>query len=136
MDRFLGNVLDPNQSIPCPYLFHYGLFVEPGQDSKKTKLKARRESLENSLKNRMTKWMAGLQERYQETVEAVEQVQMGERCILSSLSLTTFCKPEQKAKVDQSLRRIWTSVGWEFTAALNDHLGVLGSNPIKVRIYQ
>ena len=128
MDRFLGNVLDPNQSIPCPYLFHYGLFVEPGQDSKKTKLKARRESLKNSLKNPMTKWMAGLQERYQETVEAVEQVQMGERCILSSLSLTTFCKPEQKSAVDQSLRRIWTSVGWEFTPALNDHLGVLLSS--------
>ena len=128
MDRFIGNVLDPHQSIPCPYLLHYGLFVEPGQGSKKTKLKARRESLENSLKNRMTKWMPGLQERYQETAEAVEQTQMGERCILSSFSLTTFCQPEQKAKVDQSLRRIWTSVGWEFTSALYDHLGVLLSS--------
>jgi conjugal transfer ATP-binding protein TraC len=125
MDRFLGNVLDPHQSIPCPYLLHYGLFVEPHQTAKKNRIKARRESLENSLKNRMTKWMAGLHERYQETAEAVEQVQRGERCILSSLSLTTFCRPEQKTIVDQNLRRIWTSMEWEFTPALYDHFGVL-----------
>ena len=128
MDRFLGNVLDPHHAIPCPYFLHYGLFVETGQGTKKKKLEARRESLENSLKNRMTKWLPGIQERYQETVEAVEQTQRGERCILSSFSVTTFCKPEQKSAVEQSLRRIWTSVGWEFTPALYDHAVMLLSS--------
>ena len=128
MDKFLGNVLDPYHAIPCPYLLHYGLFVEPHQQAKRAKTNARRESLENSLKSRMTKWMPGLQERYQESVEAVEQLQRGERCILSSLSLTTFCPPADKAKVDQSLRRIWTGLGWEFTPTLYDHLGVLISS--------
>ena len=128
MDKFLGNVLNSHQVIPCPYFLHYGLFVENGQASKKKKLEARRESLENSLRNRMAKWVPGIQERYQETVEAVEQTQSGERCILSSFSLTTFCKPEQKTKVDQNLRRIWTSVGWEFTSALYDHLPLLLSS--------
>ncbi len=128
MDRFLGHVLDSHQSIPCPYLLHYGLFVESHQSRKKGKISARRESLENSLKNRMTKWLPGLQEQYQECVEAASQLQMGERCILSSLSLTAFCKPEQKSLVDQSLRRIWTSMGWDFKPTLHDHLGVLLSS--------
>ncbi|MGI4851420.1 MAG: type IV secretion system protein TraC [Janthinobacterium lividum] len=128
MDKFLGNVLNPHHAIPCPYLLHYGLFVEPHQSAKRAKTNARRESLENSIKSRMTKWIPGLQERHQETVEAVEQLQLGERCILSSLSLTTFCRPEQKSQVEQSLRRIWTGLGWEFTPALYDHLGVLLSS--------
>ena len=128
MDRFLGHVLDSQQSIPCPYLLHYGLFVESHQSRKKGKISARRESLENSLKNRMTKWLPGLEEQYQECVEAASQLQMGERCILSSLSLTAFCKPEQKSLVDQSLRRIWTSMGWDFKPTLHDHLGVLLSS--------
>jgi conjugal transfer ATP-binding protein TraC len=128
MDRFLGHVLDVHQSIPCPYLLHYGLFVEPHQGRKKGKVNARRESLENSLKNRMTKWMPGLEEQYQECVEAASQLQRGERSILSSLSVTAFCKPEQKSWVDQSLRRIWTSMGWDFKPALHDHLGVLLSS--------
>jgi conjugal transfer ATP-binding protein TraC len=128
MDRFLGHVLDSHQAIPCPYFLHYGLFIETGQGSRKKKLEAHRESLENSLKNKMTKWVPGIQERYQETIEAVEQTQAGERCILSSLSLTTFCKPDQKAKVDQSLRRIWASMGWEFTPARYDHLAMLLSS--------
>ena len=84
--------------------------------------------MENSLRNRMAKWVPGIQEKYQETVEAVEQIQAGERSILSSFSLTTFCKPEQKAKVNQNLRRIWTSMGWEFTSALYDHLPLLLSS--------
>ena len=128
MDKFLGSVLDPYHAIPCPYMLHYGLFVEPHQSAKRAKTNARRESLENSIKNRMTKWIPGLQERYQETMEAVEQLQMGERCILSSLSLTTFCEPHQRSQVEQSLRRIWNCLGWDFTPALYDHLGVLLSS--------
>ena len=128
MDRFLGHVLESHHAIPCPYLMHYGLFVESHQTRKKGKLNTRRESLENSLKNRMTKWLPGLQERYQETVEAVEQLQLGERCIVSSLSVTTFCPPEEKMRVDQSLKRIWTSLGWQFVPALYDHLGILLSS--------
>ena len=93
MDKFLGNVLNPHHAIPCPYLLHYGLFVEPHQSAKRAKTNARRESLENSIKSRMTKWIPGLQERHQETVEAVEQLQLGERCFLSSLSLTPFVQP-------------------------------------------
>lgn len=32
MDRFLGHVLDSHQSIPCPYLLHYGLFKGLAED--------------------------------------------------------------------------------------------------------
>ena len=125
MDKFLGSVLDPYHAIPCPYLLHYGLFIEPYQGAKKGKINTRRESLENSIKNRMTKWMPGLHERHAETTEALEQIQLGERCILSSLSMTTFCETHQQSEVEQSLRRIWNHLGWQFAPTLYDHLGVL-----------
>ena len=125
MDKFLGDMLESSQVIPCPYLLHYGLFMASHQGARKFRLNTRRESLENSLKNRMTKWMPGLQERYQDVSEAVKENQEGGRFVLTCFNVTTFCRPAEKSRMEQNLRRIWTSLDWEFSSALQDHLTVL-----------
>ena len=125
MDKFLGDMLESSQVIPCPYLIHYGLFMASHQGARKMRLNGKRESLENGLKNRMTKWMPGLQERYQDVSDAVKETQEGERFVLTCFNVTTFCRPAEKSRVEQNLRRIWTSLGWAFSEALQDHLTVL-----------
>jgi conjugal transfer ATP-binding protein TraC len=128
MDKFLGDCLDPTHSLPCPYLLHYSLFVESFQDMRKSKMIAQRGSLEKSLKNQLTQWVGGLEEQYEETRDAVFQMQKGERSILTSFSLTSFCTLEKKPEMDMSLKRVWNHAGWRITPALYDHLGLFLSS--------
>lgn len=128
MDHFLGDLLEPAQVIPCPYVIHYGLCVASRQSVRKIGLNGRREALERSLRNRLTKWMPGLQERYQEADAAVTETQEGGRFVLTSFSLTTFCRSGEQGRMEQHLRRIWQSWGWDFAPARYDHLTVLLSS--------
>lgn len=130
MDSFLGDMLK-QQNMGFPFLIHFGLFVEPHQGAAKAKLNARREALENSLKNKLTKWMAGLEEQYEESNEACRQVQQGDRLITSLLSVTLISRPERLEEDTLQAKRIFHQQGWEMIAAKYDHLPLLlGSLPM------
>lgn len=125
MDRFLGDILEGDQQIPCSFALHYGIFVEQGQLKEKTKAGTKRESLEKSLQNRLMKWQPQIREQYQEAVEVVEQLQRQQRVITSALSVTAFCEQSRLTEIEQSLHQIWLSCGWEFAPATYEHLGSL-----------
>jgi conjugal transfer ATP-binding protein TraC len=125
MDRFLGDILDGDQQVPCSFALHYGIFVEQGQLKEKTKAGTKRESLEKSLQNRLMKWQPQIREQYQEAVEVVEQLQRHQRVITSALSVTVFCEQDRLIDIEQSLNQIWLSCGWEFAPATYEHLGSL-----------
>ncbi len=128
MDRFIGDLLESNQGIPCPFFMHYGLYVEQNQASAKLKATTKREALEGALMNRMHKWQANLQDQYEESKEVVEEFQKKGRSVLTGLNMTIFCEKAQKSKVEQKLRHIWNSCGWQFTSARYDHLALLISS--------
>lgn len=125
MDTFLGDLLVPNQTIPCAYLLHYGFYVAPNQGQEARLAVSKRESLENALKNKLSKWMPDLDAQFQEARDATKQIQKGERVIFAGFSCTTFCKPEEAARVRQHLSQIWQQAGWRLQPATYDHLCVL-----------
>jgi conjugal transfer ATP-binding protein TraC len=125
MDKFLGDLLIPTQTIPCPYLLHYGFYVAPHQGKEARLAVSKRESLENSIKNKLSKWMPDLEEQFQEARDATKQIQKGERVIFAGFSCTTFCKVEEAASVRQHLNQIWQQAGWRLQPATYDHLCVL-----------
>jgi conjugal transfer ATP-binding protein TraC len=128
MDRMIGDLLELRQKIPCPFLIHFGMFVDSNQGKMKAKAYAKRQTLENSLKKGMSKFMPNLREQYDESVETVEELQLGGQVIIESLSYTIFSKPEEIQENEQHLRSIWGSSGWAFQPTKYDHLFVLLSS--------
>ena len=128
MDQLLGDLLGQDSSIATPFMLHYGFYVEPNQSRAKVQANARRESLENSLKNKLTKWLAGLEEQYQEAQECVAELQKGERVITASLSLSLFASLEQFPALDSKIKHIWNQAGWELVPSAYDHLPFLMSS--------
>ena len=128
MDRFLGNLLESRQKISTPYLIHYGIFVDRNQTKSKSKVFAKRESLENSLKGGLSKYMPTLNEQYEEILDLATQMQLGERVILSSLSFTLLSTPHKIQEHEQQMRSIWQDCGWTFQPARYDHLPLFLSN--------
>jgi conjugal transfer ATP-binding protein TraC len=128
MDRFLGGMLESRQKISTPYMIHYGIFVDHHQNKSRSKVFAKRESLENSLKGGLSKYMPNLHEQYEEITDLATQLQSGERVILSSLSFTLLSTPLKIQEHEQQLRSIWQSCGWAFQPARYDHLPLFLSN--------
>lgn len=128
MDHLLGNFLENRQKISAPYLIHYGIFVTSHQTQSKSKVLAKRESLENSLKGGLSKFMPTLHDQYEEVIDLAKQIQLGERTILSSLNFTLFSTPEQIQEHEQQLRSVWQNGGWTFQPARYDHLPLLLSS--------
>lgn len=125
MDRMLGDVLEKGHSIGCPYLIHYGLFVDTNQARAKAKAYTKRESLEKSLRGNLSKFIPDLSEQFSESVEIASELQDGGQVIVSALSYTVFSTPEKIQEHEQQLRRIWGKGGWVFQPARCDHLTVL-----------
>ncbi len=125
MDRFLGEILSREGGMLCPFWLHYGLTVDQNQSRAKNKVVMKRESLENSMKNKLTKWMGGLPEQHEEADSCLKEINQGERVITASLSLTLMTPPSNLSKVEARLRQIWTTSGWEVSATTHDHLPML-----------
>ena len=127
MDRFLGDFLQ-DSVIACPFLIHYGLTVCSGQSKERVKLSARRESLENSLKNRLSKWIPDLQEQHEEVNACLAEIARGERMISSCLSTTLIAREENLPQAESALKHVWTSANWELAPTTYDHLPMLISS--------
>ncbi|WP_010304192.1 type IV secretion system protein TraC [Candidatus Odyssella thessalonicensis] len=128
MDLFLGNIFEKKQQISCPFLIHYGLFVEYDQAVSKSRVLAKRESLEKSLVGGMSKFTPNLKDQYEEIVELSDQVNQGERFILSTLNFTLFSPVDEIARNEQALATIWQSNGWSFQPTRYDHDALLLSS--------
>lgn len=128
MDGFLGNMLESRQKIPCPFLIHYGMFVDSFQGQSRAKAYAKRESLEKAVTNGFSKYDPTVKAQYEESKELCEQIQMGERIVVTSLSTTIFSKPELIQENEQYLRAIWQDCGWVFQPTRYDHLPMLLSS--------
>lgn len=125
MDRLLGDLLKVKQKIGCPFLIHYGLFVDSHQGQAKAKALSKRESLATSLRGGFAKFMPNLREEYEESDALAEQVQQGERVILSSLSCTLFSPPQEMQEQEQRLKSIWQDASWSLQPTRYDHLLML-----------
>lgn len=125
MDRFLGDALSREGGMVCPFWLHYGLTIDQNQSRAKAKVVMRRESLENSMKNKLTKWMGGLPEQHEEADSCLKELNQGERIVFAGLSLMVMTSPQNLPKVESRVRQIWTACGWEASPATYDHLPML-----------
>jgi conjugal transfer ATP-binding protein TraC len=125
MDRLIGDCLESTHTIGCPYLLHYGIYVNTSQSRLKAKAITKRESLEKSLQGNLSKFIPDLPEQYAESMEVAAELQAGGQVITSSLSYTIFSTPEKIQEHEQQLRKIWGKGGWSFQPARYDHLTVL-----------
>lgn len=131
MDRFLGDALSREGGMLCPFWIHYGMTIDQNQASAKAKVVMRRESIENSMKNKLTKWMSGLPEQHEEADSCLKELNQGERVVLASLSLTVMTPPDNLSKVEARLRQIWNGAGWEASPTTYDHFPmILASLPM------
>lgn len=124
MDRLIGDLLE-QQSIGCPYLLHYGFFVNSNQKLAKVKAQTKREALERSLKSSLSKFMPTLPEQHAEAVEIDQELLTGGQVITASLSVTLFSSPDKIHDHEQTLKSVWTDGGWGLKAAAKDHFAVM-----------
>ena len=131
MDKLFGGVLNRGETIPCAFLLHYGFTVCGDQGSQIRKAAAKREALEVSIKNPLSKWQPNIQDEFQESIEVVDAVQQGERIIDACLSLTTFCRKEDLEIVKSTVSSIWSDNLWSSESATYNHLNLfLASLPM------
>jgi conjugal transfer ATP-binding protein TraC len=131
MDKLFGDMLSGAETIPCPFMMHYGFVVCGRQGFEKQRALAKRESLENSLRSRLGKWQSGLDDDFEEAQEIVSEIQKGERIVDACLSLTTFCQPQDLTRIQNTVESIWNSNGWSAKSAAYGHLNLfLGSLPM------
>lgn len=131
MDKLFGDVLKGHETIPCPFIMHYGFTVCEGQSGKKKSAEAKREMAEKACQNGLSKWQPGVHEEYEEAAEVVAQIQKGERIIDACFSLTTFCPPKDLKRVKSTVESIWNDSGWSAKSATYLHRDVLlGSLPM------
>lgn len=125
MGRFLGDLMTAGSYIPCPFLLHYGFFVTDGQGAEKARCQSRRETLENSLKGRMSKWIPNLQAQYKELNECLDEVGQGARFIQQTLSTTLIAPEAAVERCEQRLKHVWQGAGWDLREARWLHLPML-----------
>ena len=128
MDLLLGDMSAIDSHIPCAFFIHYGIHVLEGQAGALAKQISKRGTLENSLKNALTKWMPGLEEQFNETSAAVKEMQKGERLVVSNLSCTLICDAETLDVAASKLKSIWSRSEWEIAPATYDHFHLLLSS--------
>jgi conjugal transfer ATP-binding protein TraC len=121
MGRMIGDALETRHKIPCPFLIHFGMFVDNSQGRIKAKAYAKRETLEKSMKKGLFKFVPNLREQFDESIEIAEEFQRGGQAIIESLSYTIFSHPDEIQENEQQLRNIWGS-HWKFEPARYDHL--------------
>ncbi len=122
MDKLFGDILDGSETIPCPFLLHYGFTVLQNQGVQRKRAYSKRGTLENSLKTRMGKWQPNLEEDYEEAREIVAELQKGERVVEAGLSLTVLCPPQDFARIQNTVESIWNTYGWSTKSATYGHL--------------
>ena len=128
MDKLFGGVLNRGETIPCAFLLHYGFTVCRDQNLQKKKAASKREALEVTLKNPLSKWQPNIQDEFQEAREVVDAVQQGERIIDACLSLTTFCETSELESVKSTVESLWTDHMWAAESATYNHLNILLSS--------
>lgn len=101
MDKLFGDLLDGSETIPCPFLMHYGFVVCEKQGRQKLRATGKRESLERSYRAGLSKWQPGVEQEFEEASAIVAELQKGERIVDACLSLTTFCSPSELPKIQR-----------------------------------
>jgi conjugal transfer ATP-binding protein TraC len=131
MDKLFGDILRGHETIPCPFLMHYGFTICEGQTRQKKRAELKREMAQKACESGLTKWQSGVEEEYLESCEIVKELQQGERVIDACFSMTTFCPPQELPGVKNTLESIWNENGWSTKSATYNHLNVLlGSLPM------
>ncbi|WP_010303293.1 type IV secretion system protein TraC [Candidatus Odyssella thessalonicensis] len=125
MDRLIGDVLNVDHKISCPFLTHAGFYVLPNQGAAKAKAYSKRETLENALRNGMSKFTPNLRSQYEEASEICEKFQIGDRAILSSLTFTLFSPNEDIYRNEKDLFDIWQASGWSLQPTRYNQLPTL-----------
>ena len=131
MDKLFGDILRGHETIPCPFLMHYGFTICEGQGGQKKSAEIKREMAEKACKNGLTKWQPGVEEEFQEACEIVKEIQKGERVIDACFSVTTLCETKELPSVKNTIESIWNECGWSTDSATYNHLNIfLGSLPM------
>jgi conjugal transfer ATP-binding protein TraC len=131
MDKLFGDILKGHETIPCPFIMHYGFTICEGQSGQKKSAEVKREMTGKACQNGLSKWQPGVEEEFLEATEVVKEIQKGERVIDACFSVTTFCEPQDLRKVKTTLESIWNECGWSTLSATFLHQSVfLGSMPM------
>ncbi len=131
MDKLFGDILRGHETIPCPFIMHYGFTICEGQSGQKKSAEVKRELAEKACQNGLSKWQPGVEEEFVEATEIVKEIQNGERVIDACFSVTTFCEPKKLRDVKSTIESIWNECGWSPLSATFLHQSVfLGSLPM------
>ncbi len=132
MDKLFGDVLKGDETIPCPFLLHYGFTVSSDQGKQKKKLSAKKETLEKTCHSPMAKWQVGLEKQYEEVNAAYREIDDAKNFFIEScLSLTVMCKSKDLISVKSDVETIWSEYSWAAESADQNHLHLfLGCLPM------
>lgn len=130
MNRLIGDSdRDPAQ-IPCPFIFHYGVYI-PKQDALKTKLIAKTSYVEKQAYSPIGKYLPDIQREAEELSFVRDQMGRGERLVQTHFNVILLSKTKEIETCEQTLVNLFTSNEWKLEANRYLHLPmILNSMPM------
>ena len=125
MGMFLGDVFSPTSVIPCPYILHYGIFVNTSQSKENKFITIKQANLEKMSKQKRSRFNPNLSEKLQEFNEAKINIKANDKIITACFSVTLLAKEELIEDCEAELSNVWQNAGWRFENATWDHMPLL-----------
>lgn len=127
MNRLIGDQDRDQAQIPCPFIFHYGVYI-PKQDSLKTKLMAKTSYVEKQAYSPIGKYLPDIQREADELSFVREQMGRGERLVQTHFNVVLLSETEKIETSEQTLFNLFTSNEWKLEANIYLHFPILLSS--------
>lgn len=115
MSRLIGDQDRDVAQIPCPFIFHYGVYI-PKQDSLKTTLMAKTSYVEKQAYSPIGKYLPDIMREAEELSFVREQMGRGERLVQTHFNVILLSQTEKIESSEQTLMNLFTSNEWKLEA--------------------
>lgn len=130
MNRLIGDQDRDQAQIPCPFIFHYGVYI-PKQESLKTKLMAKTSYVEKQAYSPIGKYLTDIQREAEELTFVRDQMGRGERLVQTHFNVVLLSETKKIETSEQMLLNLFTSNEWKLEANRYLHFPIfLSSMPM------
>lgn len=130
MNRLIGDQDRDQAQIPCPFIFHYGVYI-PKQNSLKTKLMAKTSYVEKQAYSPIGKYLPDIQKEAEELTFVRDQMGRGERLVQTHFNVILLSETQKIESSEQMLLNLFTSNEWKLESNRYLHFPIfLSSMPM------
>lgn len=112
ISELLGNQFHNMMRIPCPFMIHYGVHI-PKQEPLKMKFFAKSNHVDRQAASPLAKYLPDVLEEAEENQYVRHEIAQNHRFVKTHFSVMTISPKENTIRVDQVLKNIYRSKGWD-----------------------